>query len=960
VGARLDIITLGGLSIQQDGKPVTGFVSRKVEALLVYLAANPREHPREVLGQLLWDDLPQDRTLANLRMALSSLQQQVESHLVVTRYSLAIDPDSGYGMDTFELDNAINEANQHWKESGRFPPPVAKRLETALNRYQGGFLEGFYVRNARGFEGWKSLEQERIRYRVLEALYRLGSNALQNGQYAEGITYITRLLQYDPLWEEAHRLMMLLLAYSGNRSAALAQYETCQRVLKENLDVDPADETFDLYCQIDDGEIKTVVQERIPHNLPVPTTPFIGRSTELSEIGAQLSNPDCRLLTLTGSGGIGKTRLALEVAQHNLASFPQGIYLIPLNGVTHREHIIQTIADTLQVNFSSTSDPLPELTNALHDKHMLLILDNFEHILEEADLLSHLLSRTEGVKLLVTTTERLNLQEEWLYPVEGLSSDSQDSAVQLFVQTAQRIKRDFTLNNQHEIIAHICDLVGGLPLGIELAASWVHILSCQQIAEQIQEDPTFLATSLRNLPERHRSLRILFEQALNRLDEASRAAFLKLSVFQGDFTRQAAAQVAGASLPVLASLVEKSLLSVPDAGHYEMHMLLNRFAYSLLEQSGELTPTENAHIRYYTELAEKLAKQDDDTGITAVSGNLFRALNRAAASQQGDYLMRLANALTFYWRRRGYVAEGRKWLQQALTTVITDSDLRARTLANGGILAWNQSDFAAARDLLTQSLNSYRDRQDTDGIYYVLRYLGHVALNQGEFEIARAHYAEILAIAQELSRPDMMVVALGNLGQVAMDQNDLGQAQKHLEESLIIARQHSKPENVAVLLNNLGNIHIARGDYTRAGAHYEESLVIARQLGHQPNIAFALVNLGEVAHNLGNYEGALSQYREGILLLKDMGDRLSMTAVLESYAFVLVDRGEIEQGVQLLASAAAAREQLNSPLPPREQPRYDRYWNAAKAQLDDDRYAVLWRAGQLLSLEQALADLTSP
>src|SRR5262249_47377919 len=206
-----------------------------------------------------------------------------------------------------------------------------------------------YLRNARGFEGWKLLEQERIRFRVLEILYRLGSSALKQGQYSDGIAYITQLLQYDPLWEEAHRLLMLLLTYSGNRSAALAQYEICQRVLKENLDVSPSDETFDLYCQIDDGEIKTVYQERTPHNLPTPPTAFVGRSTELNEITTQLNNPDCRLLTLIGPGGVGKTRLALEVAQRNLSNFPHGVYLVALDSVTHRERIVQTIADALQL-----------------------------------------------------------------------------------------------------------------------------------------------------------------------------------------------------------------------------------------------------------------------------------------------------------------------------------------------------------------------------------------------------------------------------------------------------------------------------------------------------------------------------------------------------------------------------------------------------------------------------------
>ena len=951
--ARLDIVTLGGLSILQDGKPVGGFVSRKVEALLVYLAANPREHPREVLGQLLWDDLPQDRTLANLRMALSSLQQQMESFLVVTRYSLGINPDSIYRLDTLELDSLLTDTSQHWKESGSFSPLVAKRLDNALKQYQGVFLDGFYVRRARGFEGWKHLEQERIHHRVLEALYRLGSSALKQGQYVEGIAHITQLLQYDPLWEEAHRLMMLLLTYSGNRSAALAQYETCQRLLKENLDVTPSDETFDLYCQIDDGAIKTVFQERVPHNLPMPTTAFVGRSAELHEVAAQLNNPDCRLLTLIGPGGVGKTRLALEVAQRNLSVFPQGVYLVVLSAVTHRERIIQSIADTLQLELTGISEPLLELINVLQDRRLLLILDNFEHLVEDAEILSHILMRSGQIKILVTSTSRLNLQEEWLHPVQGFSGGEAESATQLFLQTAQRVKRDFTLESQRDSIAEVCSLVDGLPLGIELAANWVHLLSCQQIAEQIRQDPAFLSTSLRNLPERHRSLQVLFEQALSRLNLESREVFLRLSVFQGGFTREAASHVAGASLAMLAALVEKSLLRVPDSGYYDMHMLLNRFAFRLLEETDTLAATENAHLHYYTELAEKLAKLDDDLQTSLAYGNLDKALNKAL-SQQGEHLMRLVNALTFYWRRRGYLTEGRQWFKQALTATSDNMRLRARTLSNAGILAWNQSDFAAAQDLMMQGLKLYRQQYDPDGISYVLRYLGYVALNQGEFDIAQTHFEEILSIAQELAKPDLMLVALGNLGQVALDKNDLEGAKSYIEESLVIARQHGSPENVSVLLNNLGNVYLAQNNYAEAHTCYDESLVIARSLDHQPAVAFTLANLGEIAHNQGDYQAALSRYRESILLLSNMGDKLSLTAVLESYAFVLMDQGDSERAVLLLSAVEVVCESLNSPLSPREQPRYDRYMASAKNRIDKERFAVVWRTGRVLNLEQTV------
>ncbi|MBZ0303486.1 MAG: AAA family ATPase, partial [Anaerolineae bacterium] len=485
----LKITTLGGLSIQLGGQPVRGFVSRKVEALLVYLAANPREHPREVLGELLWDDLPQNRTMSYLRTALSSLQQQLAEYLTVSRQSLSIHIESNFWLDVQELEAALDEADSEWEQRSSFSRVTAGKLEKALDLYQGHFLEGFHIRDASGFEGWMVIEQERIRNRVLETLHHLGAYYLQRGQYSSGTAHITRALQLDPLSEQAHRLMMLLLAQNGQRSAAMAQYETCRQVLENELGVEPEDETVELYERILAGEISAEVQVVSPHNLPTPATPFVDRPDEVNAIVEQLDRPECRLLTMIGPGGNGKTRLALKAAGQLLSEYHQGVYFVAFAPVTSPVYIARTIANTLNMTFKGDLPLEEELTQYLHSQEMLLVLDNFEHLVEGADVLSHILAGAPAVKMLVTSRERLNLQEEWLYNVEALSvpASAEDpqaaefASIKLFEQAAQRVQPDFSAGSDMPSVIRICRLVEGMPLGIELAASWTRMMTSQQI-----------------------------------------------------------------------------------------------------------------------------------------------------------------------------------------------------------------------------------------------------------------------------------------------------------------------------------------------------------------------------------------------------------------------------------------------------------------------------------------------
>ncbi len=416
-------------------------------------------------------------------------------------------------------------------------------------------------------------------------------------------------------------------------------------------------------------------------NLPPQPTPFIGREAELAQIAERLADPHCRLLTLVGPGGIGKTRLALQAADQHARDFADGVYFVSLTPIGATTFIPAAIADALELSLYGQETPETQLINMMRGREMLLLLDNYEHLLGGTGLLADLLAYAPHLKLIVTSRERLNLREEWLLPIKGLPYPQVDSAddllsfaaVTLFVETAQRLQPDFSLEGNEHTVAEVCHAVEGMPLGLELAATWLRAMPCEQIAGQIRHDLDFLSTSLRNLPDRHRSLRAVFEHSWDLLADDERDALMKLSVFRGGCDAEAARQVAGASLMLLAGLVDKSLLRLNDQGRYEMHELLSQYAADKLAAFEQVAETRNRHLQYYLELAELLetrffGPQNRATldRLETEHDNMRAALDWAAESRDAESGLRLAGALGWFWNRRSHWLEGQAWLERFL------------------------------------------------------------------------------------------------------------------------------------------------------------------------------------------------------------------------------------------------------------------------------------------------------
>ena len=564
----------------------------------------------------MWPERTQEQARANLRVTLHRLRGQVDPYLLITRQQLALNPAAVVDLDARQFERHL----------------AAGEFAAAVTLYRGDFLASFYLDGSPAFEQWALLERERLRTLAIAAYQQLVDQAATAGQLDAAIAHAQHLLQLDPLHEPTYRQLMRLLARAGQRSAALAQYQTCRQLLASELDVTPDDATTALYEQlrtqaqddgIENGATTTISPVAAPpaagnqntpissaksHNLPLQSTPLVGRSAELAQIVSLLANPDCRLLTLLGVGGIGKTRLAIGAAKRVLDAdtrkqdswVAEEVYFVSLVSVEKAEQVLATIAESLELQVTS-SDLRVDIASYLQSRTLLLVLDNFEHLPDAADTVAHLLQGATEVKILVTSRERLHLREEWLMPVAGLAlaEGLLSEAGQLFFLSAQRVQPAFSSYGQEEAIATICAQVEGMPLAIELAASWVRFMSCAEIARQLAQNSHIFTSTLRNVPERHRNLRSLFEHSWQMLSPDERRLYARLSVFRGSFDREAAEQVAFATLPLLAALIDKSMLRHIPVGKYELHELLRQFGVVKLEEFGELAATRERHIDYF-------------------------------------------------------------------------------------------------------------------------------------------------------------------------------------------------------------------------------------------------------------------------------------------------------------------------------------------------------------------------
>jgi predicted ATPase/DNA-binding SARP family transcriptional activator len=726
---ELRVRVLGGVELAVSGRPLVELASAKATALLVYLAVTGTGHTRSALAGLLWSDLPEPTARANLRLVLTKLRRVLPEYLEVTRQAVALPAGRPVWVDAVEVAR-VAAAERDGGED----------LLAAVRLCRGEFLAGFEVPGAPLFDEWLVGRRAAVRADMLALMDRAVALARDRGDAAAGVEVARRMLELDPLQEEAHRALMWFLAAGGQRSAALAQYETCRYVLRDELAVEPSAATVALrdeiaaaggFTELGGGPPAARPAAAPGPSLPRPLTTLVGRERELARLHELLDDPACRLVTLVGPGGIGKTRLALEVAQARGAQVAQargahaprhrdGVMFVSLVGASPArpeeaaDLVVANLAGALGVSLAVPRDPLELLVDHLTGRELLLVLDNLEQLRDAAGVVAELLRRAPGVQVLATSRRRLGLGVEWLVEVPGLPYPPAEAgveaagyeAVQLFQERARLLRADLAAGSA-EGAGRVCRLLAGVPLAIELAARWVRSASPAAIADRLAGGLDLLHTTEQDVEQRHRSLRAVIDWSWQLLSDQERDALARLSVLRGGFDLDAAAAVAGAGLPLLTGLVDQSLVMVGEDGRYGMHELLRQYAAERLaaEPAAE-ADARRRHAEHYAALlpapAETLA--GDGPGLDAEVENLRAAtdwlIRHADPARLDAHLLRVC-AL---YRRKGWFREAQAVLGAGLDRDAVPSLERARWHRLLGEAHQQLGDAAPARHHLERAL----------------------------------------------------------------------------------------------------------------------------------------------------------------------------------------------------------------------------------------------------------------
>ncbi|MEZ4732371.1 MAG: tetratricopeptide repeat protein [Caldilineaceae bacterium] len=634
---HLQLFLFGHLHMEQDGQPLAKALGQKVAALLAYLACNPGPHARAQLAELFWADIPPERFLPNLRSTLNRLPKVFKQYIKTTQQMVAFEPADDVWIDVLAFQNLAECLPKSALITSNQPSPhldqIIQQLQAIQDLYKGAFLAELTLEDAPGFTQWQVTQRSLLARLAADGLRQLAHLSMHRGRYAESMVYAQRMLELDPQDKAARRLLQLLSARCGKAQSPQHEYSLPKTFHTElppgpyavqrgkNFSDDlaqPLAQEFNPPSTMTPPAATEHAQQPIPMpenadplpptSLPILAEPFIGRQREVAELMHTVRTPNCRLLTITGLGGMGKTYLAVEAARklESARDFIHGVYFVPLEGVQSGERVPEAILQALKVVLPGQDDLLAALCNYLATKEMLFIFDNFEHLVASSDaqqqdrlgeptplhvgrkILAQLLQAAPNIKFVVTSRQPLQLQQEHLFPVAGLhclppdqqhprAALAQNDAIRLFLQVAARVNQAFQLTEANkQVLLQFCQAVQGVPLAIVLGAAQMDCLTPQQLVKTYQENIDILEIDWVDLPERQQSIRALFDYSWQRLDPALRQVFAQLTIFQGGFTRRAAQQIVGASLLQLRQLYHQSLLQQSAQGRYQIHELLRQ------------------------------------------------------------------------------------------------------------------------------------------------------------------------------------------------------------------------------------------------------------------------------------------------------------------------------------------------------------------------------------------------
>jgi predicted ATPase/DNA-binding SARP family transcriptional activator len=899
---KLELSLLGRFQIALNGQPITAHLTAKTQALLVFLASEGHEpHRRDALAGLLWPAEPNEAARNSLRQALHQLSHALgdadPSFLLTTPQTVQFNPACDYAVDVTEFTTVLQACETHRHRQRETCRACVARVQRAAALYHGDFLAEFFLKDSTAFEEWALVKREQLARSALSGLQHLAEYYARCGEFEGMEQAARRQIAIDPYHEEAHRQLMRALAGSGQRTAALAHFEAMCQMLIAELGAKPDRQTIALHTQIQSDTLAPYTPPPL-RNWPFNPTSFVGRDTELAQIADYLQDPAVSLLTLVGPGGIGKTRLALQAAEREVQAFRNGACFVPLAEVAGAEFFVLAIVRALHIPFMESPHPKLHLINYLRDtrQDLLLVLDSMEQVVQGSELISEILHACPSVKILATSRESLNLQEEWRMPIGGLDLPDRRSladleacgAAQLFLQRARQARSDFVLSSaDRAAITHICELLAGMPLGLELAAAWVQKLSCPGIAREIERSLNFLTTPLRNVPERHRSLRAAFDYSWNLLTDEERQAFRQVAVFRGGFRREAVEAVINGQWPTVGNqLIDKSLLQVTTSGRYEQHPLAHQYAdEKLAELPEERDGAQERHGRYYADFLwqrrERLTvgQQQAQAEIGEEIENVRTAWRWAVTGRHLPEIRQCLEGLASFYLVSGWYAEGEAAMGQAVAVLDHEESAASDSftaMALGGTLV-AQGMFSVylgriepAKIQLERSLGLLRSANVPWLVALALMWLGEAETFSGEYRSARMHLEEGLTLAQATGKRWLIAGLYYFLGHVARTE-DYAEAAEHYQASVTIYQEIGDRRAMTGAIFFLAEVTRLSGNLAEARRYADQSLMLAQETDARNLMPWSLLALGHVAHDLKNYEEARQRFQASLELARQIG-----------------------------------------------------------------------------------------
>jgi predicted ATPase/DNA-binding SARP family transcriptional activator len=855
------------------------FLADKRFLLLAFLAFKHDWVSREQLANLFWGDTDSVSARKNLRHLLSRVR----------------------GLGFAELEG---QDDVRWlvdTDVALFLQCLgAGDWEGAIAAYHGNLLAGL-TSDSSDFEDWLRQESEALQGAYREAALNYTKHLELEKRFEAASVLLAKVLKADLLAEDIVQAYLRVASNGKHRVDALRAFEAFKTLLRQELGLEPLEITKQLAEALkqEASEQKTsspqpqhpipapdssasiltdVLTEPAPklRNLPTQTSSFVGRDVDLSEIVGFFKEPNIRLLTLIGSGGMGKTRLAMQVAIEQVKHFPDGVTFVPLASIGSTDDIVPTIASALDLSFTNSDSPDEQLKAFLHDQDMLLILDNLEHVISGAGIILELLEHCPKLKILTTSREALDFYGEYLVDVTGMDVPKDENtehievydSVQLFLRSARRVNPRFAIDTTAKpFVARICQLLQGSPLAIELATNWLRLLSVQEVAEEIQKSLDFLKVNQPDLPERHRSMRAVFEHSWNLLTEDEQSALKRLSVFRGGFRKEAAEDVCGVTLRSLLTLTNKSLLQRTPSGRFERHVMVREFAEEKLAQDKDIYQAQQTqHGMYYFDFLEQrtMGTSKDQQYLKEIEEdleNIRTAWDWAVRNARADQLGRSADLVVFY-DRKARCEEGARLFQAAIEVLdagkVSEQAALGKACFDAAWLGQRLGRYEQAHQLATRAVELLRPLEDQVGIWLMkaLSTLSAIEEVTGNNENALQNLQEALVFARKQEDQSAIANYLDGIGCIELRLGYVLKAEAHFREALEIHENLNNNFGSVIQCNNLGLLKSDLNEFEEAKQYLQDGLRLAQKINFAVIIPYLLNNIAALAYRMKDYKSA--------------------------------------------------------------------------------------------------------